>query len=38
MMEIKPIKTKKQYQQYLNWADEMFDKKVKPGTKEICFR
>jgi HTH-type transcriptional regulator/antitoxin HigA len=34
MIEIKPIKTKKQYQQYLDWVDEIFDKKVKPGTKE----
>jgi len=34
MIEIKPIKTKKQYQQYLDWVDEMFDKKIRPGTKE----
>lgn len=34
MIEIKTIKTKKQYQQYLDWVDKMFDKKVKPGTKE----
>src|SRR5690242_192777 len=34
MIEIKPIKTKKQYRQYLDWVDEMFDKKVKPGTKQ----
>jgi len=34
MIEIKPIKTKKQYREYLDWIDEMFDKKVKPGTRE----
>lgn len=32
-MEFK-IKTKKQYQQYLNWVDELFDKKVKPNSSE----
>ncbi|MFC0773933.1 type II toxin-antitoxin system HigA family antitoxin [Terrimonas sp. R1] len=31
-MELKIIKTKKQYQQYLDWVDELFDKKVKPNT------
>ena len=31
-MELKAIKTKKQYQQYLDWIDEMFDKKIKPNT------
>ena len=34
MIEIKPIKTKKQYKQYLDWVDEMSDKKIKPGAKE----
>lgn len=33
-MELKIIKTKKQYQQYLNWVNELFDKKVKPNTPE----
>lgn len=31
-MELKPIKTKKQYKEYLLWVDDQFDKKVKPGT------
>lgn len=31
-MKLKPIKTKKDYEAYLNWVDEMFDKKVKPNT------
>jgi HTH-type transcriptional regulator/antitoxin HigA len=33
-MELKIIKTKKQYQQYLDWVDEMFDAKVKPNSPE----
>ena len=33
-MELKIIKTKKEHQAYLNWVDEMFDKKVKPNTPE----
>ncbi len=33
-MELKIIKTKKQYQQYLAWVDKAFDKKVKPNTPE----
>jgi HTH-type transcriptional regulator / antitoxin HigA len=33
-MELKIIKTKKQYQEYLDWIDKMFDKKVKPNTAE----
>jgi HTH-type transcriptional regulator / antitoxin HigA len=33
-MELKIIKTKKQYQEYLDWVDKMFDKKVKPNTPE----
>ena len=33
-MELKIIKTKKEYQIYLNWVDEMFDKKVKPNTPD----
>jgi HTH-type transcriptional regulator/antitoxin HigA len=31
-MEIKPIKTKKQYEEWLQWIDEQFDKKVKPNS------
>jgi HTH-type transcriptional regulator/antitoxin HigA len=27
-MKLKPIKTKKEYEAYLNWVDELFDKKV----------
>lgn len=33
-MELKVIKTKKQYEAYLNWVDEMFNKKIKPNTAE----
>ena len=33
-MEIKPIKTKKQYGQWLQWADEQFDKTPKPNSAE----
>lgn len=33
-MEIKIIKTKKQYEETLSWIDEMFDKKIKPNTFE----
>jgi len=33
-MDIKVITTKKQYQQYLDWVDEMFDKKVSPESVE----
>lgn len=33
-MQLKPIKTKKQYEAYLKWIDEMFDRKVKPDTPE----
>lgn len=31
-MELKIIRTKKQYEQYLDWVDVQFDKKVKAGT------
>ncbi len=34
IMDIKVITTKKQYQQYLDWVDEMFDKKVSPESFE----
>lgn len=33
-MELKIIKSKKQYQEYLDWVDRQFDKKVKPGSPE----
>ncbi len=33
-MELKIIKTAKQYQLYLNWVDEMFDKKIKASSPE----
>lgn len=31
-MELRIIKTKKQYKEYLDWIDEQFDKKIKPNT------
>ena len=33
-MELKIIKNKKQYEQYLNWVDVQFDNKVKPNTPQ----
>jgi HTH-type transcriptional regulator/antitoxin HigA len=33
-MILKVIKTKKEYNQYLDWVDKMFDKKVKPDTPD----
>ena len=33
-MELKLIKSKKQYDACLDWVDEMFNKKVKPKTKK----
>lgn len=33
-MKLKLIKTKKEYKSYLKWVDELFDKKVKPGTAD----
>ncbi|MDB5229429.1 MAG: putative transcription regulator with domain [Chitinophagaceae bacterium] len=33
-MQLKPIKTKKDYEVCLQWIDEMFDKKIKPGSNE----
>ena len=33
-MELKIIKNKKQYHEYLDWVDKMFDKKIKPNTPE----
>lgn len=33
-MKLRPIKTKKEYEAYLDWVDELFDKKVKPNSPE----
>lgn len=33
-MELKIIKSEEQYQDYLNWVDELFDKQLSPDTKE----
>ena len=33
-MNLKIIGSKEEYQQYLDWVDEMFDKKVSPNTSE----
>lgn len=33
-MELKIIKSKKQYKEYLDWVDGQFDKKVKPGSPD----
>lgn len=33
-MELKIIKSEAQYQEYLNWVDELFDKQLSPDTKE----
>jgi HTH-type transcriptional regulator/antitoxin HigA len=33
-MELKIIKSEEQYQEYLNWVDAMFDKKVRPDTQD----
>ena len=32
VMELKIIKTKKQYEEFLDWVDMLFDKKVKADT------
>jgi HTH-type transcriptional regulator / antitoxin HigA len=34
MIEIKPIKTKRQYLQYLDWVEKMSDKNMKPAARE----
>ena len=31
-MKLKPIKTKKEYEAYLDWVDELFDKKLKQDS------
>jgi HTH-type transcriptional regulator / antitoxin HigA len=33
-MKLKPIKTKKEYEAYLDWVDKLFDKKIKPNSPE----
>jgi HTH-type transcriptional regulator/antitoxin HigA len=33
-MKLRPIKSKKDYEAYLEWVDGLFDKKVKPNTPE----
>jgi HTH-type transcriptional regulator/antitoxin HigA len=33
-MELKVIRREEQYQEYLTWVDGMFDKQVKPDTRE----
>ncbi len=33
-MKLKVIKTKKEYHAFLEWVDELFDKKVKPDSNE----
>ena len=33
-MKLKPIKTKKEYEAFLDWVDELFDKKVKASTSQ----
>ena len=33
-MNLKIIRSKKEYQQYLSWADKMFDNKVLPETPD----
>ncbi len=33
-MKLKTVKTKKEYENYLTWVDEMFEKKIKPNSAE----
>lgn len=33
-MTLKIIKSEEEYQQYLDWVDEMFDKNISPETPE----
>lgn len=33
-MKLKPVRSKKDYELYLNWVDKMFNKKVKPNSPE----
>jgi HTH-type transcriptional regulator/antitoxin HigA len=34
IMKLKPIKSRKDYEGYLNWVDGLFNKKVKPNTPD----
>lgn len=34
MITLKPVKTKKEYQTYMDWVDVLFEKKVKPNTPQ----
>jgi len=33
-MKLKPIKTKREYEAFLEWVDKQFDKKVKPNSPD----
>jgi HTH-type transcriptional regulator / antitoxin HigA len=33
-MQLKPITSKKEYEQYLEWVDSLFDKKIKPNSEQ----
>ena len=33
-MNLKIIRTEKEYQQYLDWVDEMFDRNISPSSHE----
>lgn len=33
-MKLRPIKSKKDYEGYLEWVDRLFDKKVKPNSPD----
>ena len=33
-MELHPIRSEKEYQQYLEWVDELFKNKVVPGSPD----
>lgn len=33
-MDLKPIKSVKEYEAFLDWVDELFDKKIKPDSPE----
>ena len=33
-MELRIIKSEKQYQEYLNWVETMFDQQISPDTPE----
>lgn|SRR5699024_10729403 len=33
-MELRPIKTEKEYDFYLDWVDQQFDKGIEPSTRE----